>query len=204
MANTRKIFRDNLFFYLSKSGEQQTDICNLLGVSSSTVSSWFSAEKMPRVEKIEALAEHFGVSVSDLLSPRNTKTSIPILGRVQAGVPTTAVQDVMDYIDIPSQMATQGEHFALEVKGNSMTPDFQEGDIVIVRRQPSVDDGDIAVFSVEGDDATIKEFKRAKNGIILLPHNTEDFSPMIYTEQDIVSLPVLVLGKVIELRRSYV
>lgn len=204
MNTSRKIFRDNLFFLLNKTDESQTDLSNVLGVSTSSVSAWLTGEKMPRIEKMEALADHFGVSVVDLLSPRNTKTSIPILGRVQAGVPTTAVQDVMDYIDIPSQMATQGEHFALEVKGNSMTPDFQEGDIVIVRRQPSVDDGDIAVFSVEGDDATIKEFKRAKNGIILLPHNTDDFSPMIYTEQDIVSLPVLVLGKVIELRRSYV
>ena len=204
MTNTRKIFRDNLFYYLSKSGEQQTDLSALLGVASSTVSSWVSAEKMPRIEKIEILAEHFGVSVSDLLSPRNTKRSIPVLGRVQAGFPTTAIQDVMEYVEISESMASQGDHFALEVKGNSMTPDFQEGDIAIVRRQPSVDDGDIAVFSIEGDDATIKEFKHAKNGIILLPHNTEDFSPMIYTEQDIASLPVLVLGKVVELRRSYV
>ena len=204
MTNTRKIFRDNLFYFLSKTGEQQTDICNLLDVSSSTVSSWFSADKMPRIEKIELLAEHYGVTVSDLLSPRNTKKRIPVLGRVQAGLPTTAVQDVMDYVDITESMASQGEHFALQVKGSSMTPDFQEGDIAIVRRQPSVDDGDIAVFSIEGDDATIKEFKRAKNGIILLPHNTEDFSPMIYTEQDVQSLPVLVLGKVVELRRSYV
>ena len=204
MNTSRKIFRDNIFFLLSKSGEQQMDIANAVGVANSTVSAWLTGEKLPRIEKMEALAEHFGVSVVDLLSPRNTKKRIPVLGRVQAGLPTTAVQDVMDYVDISESMASQGEHFALQVKGSSMTPDFQEGDIAIVRRQPSVDDGDIAVFSIEGDDATIKEFKRAKNGIILLPHNTEDFSPMIYTEQDVQSLPVLVLGKVVELRRSYV
>ena len=203
MANTRKIFRDNLFYLLSKSGEQQSDICNLLGVSSSTVSSWFSADKMPRIEKIEILADHFGVSVSDLLSPRNTKKSIPVLGKVQAGQPTTAVQEVMDYVDITDSMANQGEHFALMVRGESMSPDLLHGDTVIVRRQPTVEDGDIAVFSIGGDDATIKEFRKAKSGILLLPHNL-DFAPILYTDADIESLPVLVLGKVVELRRSYV
>lgn len=200
---TRKSFRDNLLLLMNRTDETQVELARALGASTSAVSGWLTAEKFPRVEMLNKIAEHFGVPVSSLLSDRTARTSVPVLGRVQAGTPRTAVQDLLDVVDISEHMAAQGEHFGLYVRGASMEPDFLEGDLVIVRRQPSLDAGDIGVFSVGGDDATIKEFKRGKNGgVILLPHNP-DFAPLMFSDADVQALPVLLLGKVVELRRAF-
>lgn len=198
---TRKSFRDNLLMLLSSTDETQVELAQAVGASTSAVSGWLTAEKFPRVEMLNKLAEHFGVSVSQLLADRAARTSVPVLGRVQAGTPRAAIQDYLDAVEISEKMAAQGEHFGLIVRGSSMEPDFLPGDLVIIRRQPSLDPGDIGVFSIGGDDATIKEYKRGKNGIILLPHN-KDFAPLMYSDADADALPVLVLGKVVELRRA--
>lgn len=203
-TNTRQIFRNNLHYYISRTDLTQKDIAQALGVSKGSVSGWFAGTNFPRAEKLEDLADLLGVSYADLLADRSIKTSVPVLGRVQAGLPTTAVQDAIDYIDISESLAVQGDHFGLYVRGSSMLPDFQDGDTVIVRRQPSLSDGDIGVFSIAGEDATIKEYKTGKSHIFLIPHNSTEFPVLMYSFKEVDLLPVLILGKVIELRRSYV
>ena len=82
---------------------------------------------------------------------------IPVLGRVVAGIPLEAITDIIDYEEIPAQMAKSGTYFALQVKGRSMEPTLHEGDVVIVRQQPEVENGEIAIVLVNGNDATVKE-----------------------------------------------
>ena len=134
--------------------------------------------------------------------PRKKGVKIPVLGEVVAGVPIEAIEDILDYEEITEEMAAKGEHFALKVKGDSMEPVFYAGDIVIVRQQPTADSGDIVIALVNGDESTIKKLKLIDDGLMLIPANPA-YEPMYYTRKQIDTLPVSIIGKVVELRRSF-
>lgn len=127
---------------------------------------------------------------------------IPVLGRVVAGIPTDAVEEIIDYEEISEAMASQGEFFALQVKGDSMSPKFTAGDVVIVRKQEDVDNGDIAIMLINGDEATIKRVQKFNGGINLIPTN-QAYPVLTYTNKEIEELPVRCLGKVVELRAKF-
>lgn len=128
--------------------------------------------------------------------------AIPVLGEVAAGIPIEAVQDIVDYEEIDQALATTGEFFGLRIKGSSMEPRMREGDVVIVRKQEDVDTGDTAVVLVNGNEATVKKIKKGEQGITLLPTNPA-YDPMFFTSAEIESLPVVILGKVVELRAKF-
>lgn len=127
---------------------------------------------------------------------------IPVLGKVVAGIPIDAVEEILDYEEISPEMARQGEFFALQVKGDSMEPKFSDGDVVIVRKQEDVDSGDIAIVLVNGDEATIKKVQKFDGGINLVPTNSA-YPVLTYTNKEIEQLPVRVIGKVVELRAKF-
>lgn len=89
----------------------------------------------------------------------------PVLGVVRAGVPIHAEEDIIDYEEIPQEMARSGEYFGLRVTGSSMEPTLRDGDVIIVRKQPDVDNGDIAIVLVDGEDATVKEIRETPEGV---------------------------------------
>ncbi|SFR06166.1 transcriptional repressor LexA [Desulfoscipio geothermicus] len=120
---------------------------------------------------------------------------VPVLGRVAAGVPLLAVENREDLFPLPANFAGHGEFFMLQVKGDSMVEaGILEGDLVLVRRQPSVENGDIAVALIE-DEATIKRFYHEKDHIRLQPENYR-LSPIIVKDVEI-------LGKVVGLIRKF-
>ena len=200
-------------------GLKQGDLAAFLGVAQSTLSGWENGKfEIDDKNKIK-LADFFGVSVDYLLgrevsanspwnengidmAPRKKGIKIPVLGRVVAGVPVEAVQDVIDYEEIDEEMAKTGEFFALQIQGDSMEPRIKSGDVVIVRKQDIVDSGDIAIVMVNGDDATCKKFVKHKNGVSLVSMNPA-YTPMFYTMDEVESLPVRVLGRVMELRAKF-
>ena len=165
-------------------------------------------------DKIEAIASVLNVTPAYLMgwdensslqnnsSKNNKYIKIPVLGTVRAGYPTEAVENIIDYEEISESMARQGEYFALQVKGDSMLPKFSEGDVVIVKKQEDVDNGDIAIMLVNGDEATIKKVQKFENGINLIPSNPV-YDVITYTKKEIMSLPVVCLGKVVELRAKF-
>lgn len=163
----------------------------------------------PSVSTLELIAAATGVPTSSLISaadqtPRpNTGVRIPVLGRVVAGIPLEAITDIIDYEEIPAQMAKSGTYFALQVKGRSMEPTLHEGDVVIVRQQPEVENGEIAIVLVNGNDATVKEVKEGPDGLTLIGHNVGVYSPHFYTKEQIQDLPIRIIGKVVELRRKF-
>lgn len=166
----------------------------------------------PKRSLIEKLATLFQVSPSYLLgindeeekSDSATKgVRIPVLGNVAAGIPITAVTDVEDWEEIPEKLASSGTYFALRIKGQSMEPRICNGDVVIVRQQSDVDTGDVAIVLVNGDEATVKEVKKLDTGIMLIGWNTAVYSPRFYSAKDIKSLPVRIIGKVVELRGKF-
>lgn len=171
----------------------------------------------PTLEKMKAIASAMGMSLDEMLKALNTNqpvvvsskpqpargVRIPVLGRVVAGIPIEAITDIIDYEEIPAQMAKSGTYFALQVKGRSMEPTLHEGDVVIVRQQPEVENGEIAIVLVNGNDATVKEVKESPEGLTLIGHNVAIYTPHFYNRKEIEALPVQILGKVVELRRKF-
>lgn len=184
----------------------QKQLADMLYVDCSSVTKWETGKANPDFEKQQQLAEIFNVSIDALLGRSNSSeysaVKIPVLGRVVAGIPLEAVEEVLDYEEIPRQMAENGEYFALKIKGDSMEPKFSEGDVVIVRKQSDADTGDIAIVLVNGDEATIKKIKKQNDGISLIPSNPK-YDIMFYTNSEIETKPVNIIGKVVELRAKF-
>ena len=128
---------------------------------------------------------------------------IPVLGRVVAGLPAYASEEIIDYEEIPEEMARSGEYFGLIVRGLSMLPTLRDGDVVIVKKQEDIDSGDIAIVGINGDEATVKEVKKDRTGITLIGHNESVFPPRHCSNKEIEQLPVTIYGKVVELRRKF-
>ena len=128
-------------------------------------------------------------------SERSDMLSIPIVGRVTAGVPILATENIEDYIILPQTMLGEGEHYVLQVRGESMIEaGIMDGDYVVVRKQPDAYNGEIVVAMID-DDATVKRFYRENGGFRLQPENP--------TMKPIIVRDVTILGKVISLYRVF-
>ena len=174
-----------------------------------------NGKREPKFEVLEAFADFFNVDMNTLLDSQSSATPapiaptrrqgvrIPVLGKVVAGIPIEAITDILDYEEIDPELAKTGDFFALQVQGASMEPKLYDGDVVIVRRQPTVESGETAIVLVNGNDATVKQVKEMPAGIMLIGHNTAVYEPHFYSQQEIENLPVQILGKVVELRRKF-
>ena len=194
----------NINALLLRADKTQIDLAEYLGVSKSTISMWVNGVRVPRMARIDAMARYFGVNRSDIMEPWGEphsagSVSIPVYARVAAGLPFEAVEDIIDREEIPEALNRQGTYYGLRIWGDSMEPRMKKGDVVIVRKQTTADDGDIVIVTVNGTDATCKQFKRYQDGIALVSINPA-YPPMYYTAQEVDQLPVCIIGKVVELR----
>lgn len=185
----------------------QSELAKKIYISQPAYSKYEVGTASPNPETLSKIADALDVSVDYLLGSdsqpaRPGYIRIPVLGRVAAGIPIDAIEEVIDWEDISAEAAGDGEYFGLQIKGHSMEPKISDGDVVIVRRQPDVDSGDIAVVLVNGDDATVKRIKKSPQGVTLIPSNPA-YEPMYYTNAEIESLPVQILGRVVELRAKF-
>ena len=191
-----------------RSGLSQKLLAEQLHISQQAYAKYETGASSPNPEMLGRIAEILNVSTDELIGlgvthrPK-TKKSIPVLGQIPAGIPIEAIEDVLDYEDLSEREANDGfEYFGLRIKGNSMYPEYLDGDTIIVRRQDTADTGDDAVVMVNGNDATFKRIKRSADGIILMPINTTDFEPTFYSNHQIAALPLRILGICVELRRK--
>lgn len=125
--------------------------------------------------------------------------SVPLIGRIAAGLPIEALQQGAVRIGVPSAMcASSGEHYALEVKGDSMVDaGIQEGDVVVVRRQSTADNGDIVVALIDDHEATLKRLRR-KGGAIALEAANPAYGTRLYRSDQ-----VKIQGRMVGLIRTY-
>ncbi|MDY6065300.1 MAG: XRE family transcriptional regulator [Finegoldia sp.] len=184
----------------------QQELGKKLNVGKTTISNYETGYSEPDSNTLTKIANIFDVSVDYLLgidsnpNKTNDKFLVPVVGSVSCGEPFIAVEDILDYEELDPKLKNQGEFFGLRLKGQSMTPKFDEGDVVIVRKQSDVDNGDIAIVRVNGDEATMKIVQKSPDGITLVATNTSVYKPHFYSNKDIETLPVSIIGKVIELR----
>jgi repressor LexA len=127
-----------------------------------------------------------------------TMMEIPMYGRIAAGSPIEAIRDENGSVELPPMMIGNGEHYALQVDGDSMIKaGINDGDIVIIRKTDQAHDGDIIVALVDGEEVTLKRLKRAKGKIILIPEN-DDHEEQVYEPSQVV-----IQGKLASLMRTY-
>lgn len=187
----------------------QDELAKRLGYKSrSTIAKIESGENDLTQKKVAAFAKALNVSIDFLMDGNGNESDsqgvrIPVLGRIVAGIPLEAIEEIEDYEEIPRKMAANGEFFALRIKGRSMEPKLLEGDIVIVRKQEDVDSGDTAIVLVNGDEATVKQIKKTEAGIMLIGFNVEVYQPHFYSNEQIETLPVRIIGKVVESRHKW-
>lgn len=211
---SKQVIAQNIKRYMEDKRISRKEFCKRLGFAYSTVTDWLNAEKYPRIDKIEIMANFFGVSKADLVEPHTADLAraqpptlkvthytyrIPVVGRVAAGQPILAQEEIIDYEYIDERLHKGGDqYFGLVVKGSSMEPTIHDGDTIIVRVQKSVENGQIAVVLVDGEDATVKEVKESEDGLTLIGHNVAVYAPHFYSREEVERLPVRIIGRVIQ------
>lgn len=204
----KEIFAKNLKYYMAINNKSRNDICRDLEVPYSTFTDWYNANIYPRIDKIQLLANYFDIQKSDLVEDNskrkdNSNSAIVfVYGTIPAGISIECIEDILDTEEITADMLRGGkQYFGLRVKGNSMEPDYLDGDTLILLKQDDCESGDDCVVMVNGDDGTFKRVFKNENGIILQPLNPS-YAPMVYSNEDIKNLPVRILGIVEEIRRK--
>lgn len=125
-----------------------------------------------------------------------------VYGTIPAGIPMECIEDIIDTEEISQDMLKGGkQYFGLRVKGDSMEPDYLDGDTLILEKADDCENGDDCVVMVNGDDGTFKRVFKNENGVILQPLNPS-YTPMSYTNEQIENLPVRIIGIVEEIRRK--
>lgn len=179
----------------------QQKLADALGLGQSTVAMWEKGKNSPEYDTLINIARIFNVSIDYLAGQKVGKTAfrIPVLGYVRAGVPTEAVEEILDYEDVVLTEYDIKDIFALRIKGDSMAPRMIEGDTVIVKKQSDFTNGDICVALIGSGDATVKKVIKKDTGIILMPLNG-NYEPLFFTPEEVENTPVTIIGKVTELR----
>ena len=190
------------------------ELANESGVSKSSISQYLNGSHKPSNVSSGKMAKILGVDPLWLMGfdvPMKKEITlepvsigktirIPVYGRIPAGVPREAIEDIEDYIDVDADLAAKNDLLALKVVGNSMYPKYIDGDYVLIREQPDCENGQDCAVRVNGNDVTLKRVIKERDGIMLQPINPE-YEPRKYDYTDEFN-PVYIIGVVIELRRK--
>ena len=182
-----------------------------LNTTPQTISRYEIGDRKTNQDILFKLAEYFKVSINDFFPPlsfdnasiidiSNDTIQIPVLGSIKAGTPIEAQEDILEYVDIPKDW-TKGrkQFYGLKISGDSMSPKYNENDIVIfehIEDFVSAQKKDCAVM-VNGFDATFKNVTITENGITLVPlniNNSDNYQPTFYDKEQINNLPVRIVG----------
>lgn len=199
----REIFARNLKYYMEITGKSRNDICEALGFKYSTFTDWVNGNKYPRIDRIEMLANYFGIEKSDLIEDRSNTVprkmpsnilpmpsfvKVPRVGQIACGTPILAEQNIEDYDSIPDYIHCD---FTLVCKGDSMiNARIFDGDIVCIKIQPAVNSGEIAAVMVGEDEATLKRVKLFDDHIVLEPENPM-YKPLTFWGEEMNNVHII-------------
>lgn len=188
-------------------GLTQAEVAQAIGLTQNGYSYWENGKAKIDRDQLIKLATLFEVSTDYLLgkedSPGQNSERIPVLGSIPAGIPVEAVEEILDWEEIPASWAAGGrEYFGLKVKGDSMYPKYLDGDTVILRKQRACDPGDDCAVMVNGYDSTLKQVFPHEDGSVEIRPLNPSYPPKTYSPEEVASLPVSIAGVVVELRRK--
>jgi repressor LexA len=184
-------------------GWTQQQLADKMGYTSkSTIARIEKGNNDVAQKNIAKFAEVLNVSIAYLMDWTEEAESkpirIPVLGRVAAGIPIEAIEEIIDYEEVDGNTTAPGELFGLLIKGNSMSPRICDKDVVIVRKQEAADSGDIVIATINGDDAVCKRLLIYGKTILLRSNNPE------YEDIDVTGRTDFhIIGKVVELRGKF-
>ena len=164
---------------MKKRGYSQTKLAKRAQISQSGLSTIISGSSSPSATTLQAIASALDCSVSELMGEASgfiqiARSSVPIVGEIACGVPITAQENIEGYADLPDGVRAD---FALRCKGDSMNPTFLDGDLVLIRQQPEVEEGQIAAVGIDGE-ATLKHVYRRNNSLLLTADNPK-YPPIV-------------------------
>lgn len=199
-------------------GYSTYDVNKLCDISPSYLSLMETGKRKPSAVILKKLAPIYCIDYIDLyekagyldlaekerLETKKSPSSavVFIYGTIPAGIPMECVEDIIGTEEISIDMLRgDKQYFGLKIKGDSMEPDYLDGDIIILQKKEDCENGDDCVVMVNGNDGTFKRVFKNENGIILQPLNNK-YQPIIFTNEQIETLPVRILGVFEELRRK--
>lgn len=205
---------DMLTYLRKRKGLSQQELANTLKISRSAIGMYETGKREPDLETLEVFADFYNVDMNTLTgkSPVKKQTNklpdtavpvdfshlkrIPILGRIAAGAPIYAEENIEGYTF--TDLNGGAEYFALRVRGDSMNAvRIYDGDLVIVRKQDIVENGEIAAVLIE-QEATLKRFSRSGDIVTLMPQSTNpEHKPLVYNLKD---TSVKILGLVVQVQ----
>lgn len=215
-----EFLNNNVKYLRTEKNLSQQSLADAIGVDRSTVSRIENGEIETTVDNAIKIANKLNVSLNDLVSKDlrfdngeiidlpTDNVKIPVLGRIPAGMPFEAIEEqyTTDYEEIPRDWLRGGnEYFALKLDGDSMEPEYQDKDVVIFRKAFDCESGQDCCVRINGYDATFKRVKKQLNGIMVIPlneNNSTGFTTTFYTNEDVINMPIEILGVVKQIRRN--
>lgn len=198
-------------------GYSTYDVNKLCDISPSYLSLMENGKRRPSAIILKKLAPIYNLDYLDLYekagyvdliedeNPKkqeNNSAVVFVYGSIPAGIPMECIEDIIDTEEIPQDMLRGGkQYFGLKVKGDSMQPEYLDGDTLILEKADDCESGDDCVVMVNGNDGTFKRVFKNKDGIILQPLNPS-YAPLVFSNEQIENLPVKVIGIVEEIRRK--
>lgn len=206
-------FAERLRSLRQEKGWSQQRLADELKLSKSSVNMYERGEREPGFETMESIADLFNVDMNYLYGRTDIKIAdpivrndthtpqkpippgfrplpemvqVPLIGTIACGTPITAEQNIKSYIGIP---AAWHADFALECHGDSMAPTICDGDVVCIRSQPEVEQGQIAAVRI-GEEATLKHFYRQGDVVSLIADNPAACPPMVFAGQELEEMAI--------------
>ena len=207
MLGNKHIMGQNILYYMNQMGLERKDFAKAINVPYSTLVEWINGNAYPRIDKIQRMADYFGIEKADLVESRTEEREmkgirVPILGSVAAGQPIEMIEDVRGEVVVEPHKGVK--FFALEIKGDSMSPRYLDGDTVIIRRQAGCENGQDALVFIGKQEGTLKKVFLDFNHTITLKPINQSYRTMFFSEREIASLPLVIYGVAVELRRKIV
>lgn len=201
-----KITGDNIRHFRKAKGMTLRELESLVGITNSTLSK-YERNKIPiSTMVVEKISKALNVSPTTLMGwdvPEDVafgsdNVEVPNLGEVAGGIPVDAIEDRCNKFSITEALARTGQFATFEIKGNSMSPKINDGDTVLVKYQPMVSSGDVAILYMHDYQVTCKKVFFLDDGKVKIQaYNEEVYGTKVYTKKELEEMNFRILGKVI-------
>lgn len=197
----KDLFGKRLLTLMEDNNDTTYSLGEYLELSPATISRYTNGQMAPKIPTVQAIADKYGVNPTWLLGTEGASKyaekeypvkKVPILGTIAAGIPLLALEHIDGYEYVPENLSVD---FCLRVKGDSMiNARILEGDLVYIRKQPEVENGEIAAVLIDNEEATLKRVYRL-NGTVILRSENHNYPDRVFTKKEAREMSVSIIGK---------